>query len=77
MCEFCEKHLNGRILGKPIEVFPWAYKTDLKKVKIVTHPSTNNPCIVIRSVRTTRGSFEINYCPMCGRDLRSGINDKN
>ena len=72
MCEFCENNNNGWMLGKDIDIQEWYSKTNLRTARIVTHKSSGKPCIAIRSSRMTKGSFFINYCPMCGRKL----NDK-
>jgi hypothetical protein len=43
-----------------------------------------SPCLAIHEKQITvyfngldKEFYRINFCPICGRDLRSGINDKN
>ena len=65
MCEFCERDIRN----ERIDIQHWSYKSDLKTGHIVLHPRNGKPCVKIRSSRATRGSFFINYCPICGRKL--------
>ena len=78
MCEFCNNYhsSNGGTSGKDIKIKKCANETDLTDCTIVT-PSTDSPGIIIFSIGIAKGFIDINFCPICGRDLRSGIDDKN
>ena len=78
MCEFCENEDDYRTLGSmsiSIGLFG--------NLVIDADLDVDNNSIVLCASREIDGicnnsvNVKVNYCPICGRDLRSGINDKN
>ena len=79
MCEFCNYYhsSNGGISGKEIKILPCANETDLTDCQIHKGSNDDKYGMVIFSHGMTKGYFNINFCPICGRDLRSEENDKD
>lgn len=81
MCPYCHSayqyHPEGSIHGKQVAFKPTASRTDFKDWEIWQHEG-ETPCMMCFD-RCGRGAYiDINYCPMCGRNLRGetdGAND--
>lgn len=74
MCEFCE---NSKIVRDDCVAYGYsmhARTTIMSNKRVIdTKFSTIEPF----ESNFQKMDFRINFCPICGRDLRSGINDKN
>lgn len=70
MCEFCKNwHDKNTICGADIKIHKCANETELTTAQIMKNTNDNKPGAVIFQGGITKGYFEINYCPMCGRKL--------
>jgi hypothetical protein len=72
-CPYCHSayqyHSKGSIHGKHVAFKPTASRTDFKDWEIWMHEG-ESPCMMCFN-RGGRGAYiDINYCPICGRDLR-------
>ena len=74
MCEFCE---NSKVVRDDCVAYSYSIHerdTILSNKRVLNiRFSTIDP--FERNFREK--DFTINFCPICGRDLRSGIDDKN
>lgn len=74
MCEFCE---NSKVVRDDCVAYGYsmhARNTVLSNKRVIDIKfSTIEPF----ESNFQKMDFRINFCPICGRDLRSGINDKN
>jgi len=81
MCPYCHSayqyHPEGSIHGKQVAFKPTASRTDFKDWEIWQHEG-ETPCVMCFDRGGSGAYIDINYCPMCGRDLRGeadGAND--
>lgn len=73
MCEYCEGELTSKrciFHGKNIKILECANGRRLTECEINKYPTEKKYGIVISHYGLAMGYFDINYCPMCGRDLR-------
>lgn len=72
MCEYCESEhtAKGGFFGKHIKISKCASETPLTRCQVVKCLGDSGFSIIIMQGFTAMGYFNINYCPMCGRDLR-------
>ena len=72
MCEYCESKYTakGGFFGKHITISKCASETPLTRCQVVKCLGDEQFSIIILECCTAMGYFNINYCPMCGRDLR-------
>ena len=88
MCEYCEEHWvvdedcwgcenifnNRKFVEKSLDNYAYegtqAWISDGNHLNVFTVDEKDRRFI------STKGEFEINYCPMCGRDLRGDTNEK-
>ena len=80
-CPYCHSayqyHPEGSIHGKRVAFRPTASRTDFKDWEIWQHKG-ETPCMMCFDRGGSGAYIDINYCPMCGRDLRGeadGTND--
>ena len=70
MCEFCKNWYDkNTICGADIKIYKCANETELTTAQIMKNTNDNKPGVVIFQGGITKGYFEINYCPICGRKL--------
>ena len=78
MCPYCHSayqyHPEGSIHGKRVAFRPTASRTDFKDWEIWQHKG-ETPCMMCFDRGGSGAYIDINYCPMCGRDLRNEQND--
>ena len=79
MCKFCDYYHSskGGVSGKGIKILKCANETDLTDCQVHKGENDNEFSVVIFSFGITKGYFNINFCPICGRDLRSVKHDKD
>lgn len=72
MCGFCGGNLTakGNFYGKNIKISKCANETSLTDCQIAKSIGDEKYGVVIFSYGYAMGYFDIDYCPMCGRDLR-------
>ena len=80
VCPFCHDfwkyHKVGSVHCRPIPFKPTASKTDFKECEIWLHEG-ETPCLMCFDRVGSGAYIDINYCPICGRDLRSEHNGAN
>lgn len=81
MCEFCEKIKNEEYVNLANSINDLGILGDMQ-VGIMVWNNLDGTFTMNTSTtgpfdRVEEAEININYCPMCGRDLRSGIDDKN
>lgn len=78
MCEFCKSN-NSKALCEA-ELIQGCHSEIKQDMAIFCSiEGSSNLCIgfTIKNQSSVENDIKINYCPICGRDLRSGIDDKN
>lgn len=76
MCEYCqrEKSHQGIMYGKEMPFKKTAVDSNMKDIQVWLHDG-EAPCMMAFD-RAGRGAYvDVNYCPMCGRDLRNKKSD--
>ena len=72
-CPYCHSaykyHPEGSIHGKRVAFKPTASRTDFKDWEIWMHEG-ETPCMMCFDCGGSGAYIDINYCPICGRDLR-------
>lgn len=72
-CPYCHSayqyHREGSIHGKQVSFKPTASRTDFKDWEIWMHEG-ESPCMMCFDRGGSGAYIDINYCPICGRDLR-------
>ena len=72
-CPYCHDyykyHKPGSIHGKPVAFRPTASATDFKDWEIWLHEG-EAPCMMCFDRGGSGAYIDINYCPICGRDLK-------
>ena len=76
MCKFCDKYhsVKGGIAGAEIKIDKCSNETNLTDCQVVISKN-DNPALIIFSHGIAMGYFDIKFCPMCGRELRSEENE--
>ena len=73
-CPYCHSayqyHPEGSIHGKQVAFKPTASRTDFKDWEIWQHEG-DTPCMMCFDCGGSGAYIDINYCPICGRNLRS------
>lgn len=72
MCEFCDYYHSskGGVSGKEIKIQKCAEETHLTDCQVYKGENDNNYSIIIFSKGKGEGYFDINYCPICGSELK-------
>ena len=74
-CPYCHSayqyHPEGSIHGKRVAFKPTESWTDFKDWEICLHDG-ETPCMMCFNRGGSGAYIDINYCPICGRDLREG-----
>lgn len=72
-CPYCHSayqyHPEGSIHGKRVAFRPTASRTDFKDIEVWLHEG-EEPCMMAFDRGGSGAYIDINFCPMCGRDLR-------
>ena len=76
MCEYCENKNQNEIKGKEFNLLPtFGFKNDRKYNSwILKSPIDKKVGIMITTDNSNAVYFNINFCPICGRNLK---NDKD
>lgn len=74
-CDFCgdwwTHHTLGSVHGKPMRFNKTASETDFKDCEIWMKDG-EQPCLMAFDKCGSGAYIDINFCPICGRDLRNG-----
>jgi len=73
MCEFCKQVDSDRIFGSEIPIFQCGNRSDLTEAQILKNCGDDIPGIVFYEGCKAMGYININYCPICGRNLEVNI----